>query len=212
MNWMLRDDVHAAAVGRDLVILDLASDSYACLRDAGAEGDDFARRVDRLSAAAQRTLTEAGLLVPGMSPGAPPPTAIAKRPLPALSSSSSDLRLLLDAAFAQLDLRSAGPDPSVAVLVARATAGVKTGEADPALVFRTADQFRRLAPWLPGRRACLQRAALLRRLLQCRGLSASWMFGVRTWPFRAHCWLQIADVCLTDDPDHLRPYTPILVC
>lgn len=213
MEWMLRDDVHAAAVGRDLVLLDLGSDAYACLRDAGPEGGDFARRLDRLTGAARQTLIDSGFVARRATsqPRFPPPTT-ATRPLPVLRSSASDFSALFDAMCAQIDLRGAGPDPSVAALIACAIGVVPSGRTDPKAAIQIADQFRRVSPWLPGQRACLQRAALLRRLLRRRGLAADWVFGVRTWPFRAHCWLQLDDVCLTDDPDHLRPYTPILAC
>ena len=40
--------------------------------------------------------------------------------------------------------------------------------------------------------------------------AAVWVFGVRTWPFSAHCWLQIGDAVLDDDPERVGIYPPIL--
>jgi hypothetical protein len=37
------------------------------------------------------------------------------------------------------------------------------------------------------------------------------VFGVRTWPFHAHCWLQCDDVVLDDQADRVAAYAPILV-
>ena len=37
-----------------------------------------------------------------------------------------------------------------------------------------------------------------------------WVFGVRTYPFMAHCWLQIDAEVLNDDPDALVGYRQIL--
>lgn len=36
-----------------------------------------------------------------------------------------------------------------------------------------------------------------------------WVFGVRTWPFAAHCWIQIGDLVVGDVLDRVRGYTPI---
>ena len=51
----------------------------------------------------------------------------------------------------------------------------------------------------------------LRAALRRHGHDARWVFGVRTWPFRAHCWLQRGEVVLDDDLETLVPLTPILV-
>ncbi|WP_312062938.1 lasso peptide biosynthesis B2 protein [Brevundimonas sp.] len=48
------------------------------------------------------------------------------------------------------------------------------------------------------------------RVLASRGRGATWVFGVRTWPFSAHCWLQVGDVLLDDDLDRVALYTPIM--
>ena len=68
-----------------------------------------------------------------------------------------------------------------------------------------------LLPWLPFQGQCLHRAFMLRRLLARRGLSVHWVFGVRTWPFMAHCWLQAGDTLVADDLDRVLGFTPILV-
>lgn len=70
--------------------------------------------------------------------------------------------------------------------------------------------FDRWMPWIPGQGQCLYRAYLLRAFLASRGRGSTWVFGVRTWPFSAHCWLQIGDVLLDDDPDRVALYAPIM--
>jgi hypothetical protein len=70
--------------------------------------------------------------------------------------------------------------------------------------------FRRLAPWLPLDGLCLYRSHLLRTYLVALGHSVDWMFGVRTWPFRAHCWLQAGDVALDDEAERVSAYHPIM--
>lgn len=211
MPWRYRQGVHAAAVGRDLVLLDLVEDAYFCVPDAGQPGDSFHLDPGELEANAQGLLRDAGLIVPGLRQGsAPPLPSKATRDLTVDMSRPLPVNDILSVLAARADLRRAGPDPTVSALLA--AAGSRSEQVqDEALVFRLATAFDRLTPWLPGSLLCLQRAALLRRMLTRHHQSADWVFGVRTWPFRAHCWLQFDGVCLTDDAERLRAYTPILV-
>ena len=54
------------------------------------------------------------------------------------------------------------------------------------------------------------RSYMLLRFLQRGGCDANWMIGVRTWPFEAHCWLQLEDVALDDRSERLVRFQPIL--
>jgi hypothetical protein len=83
--------------------------------------------------------------------------------------------------------------------------------ASPEAAARRSALFTRWAPWIPFQGACLYRAFFLLNFLRREGLGAHWVFGVRTWPFGAHCWLQAGDLVLDDDLDRVRRYTPILV-
>ena len=78
-------------------------------------------------------------------------------------------------------------------------------------VVRLAAIFQKLSPWLPMTGKCLVRSFVLRRFLQRSGVDADWVFGVRTWPFSAHCWLQLGDRALDDHAERLDASTPILV-
>jgi hypothetical protein len=72
------------------------------------------------------------------------------------------------------------------------------------------DRFHRWIPYAPVSGKCLLRSFLLLRLLRRAGLQATWVFGVRTWPFHAHCWLQCGDMVLDDTADRIAAYAPIL--
>jgi hypothetical protein len=74
-----------------------------------------------------------------------------------------------------------------------------------------ADAFARMAVWVPVSRKCLIRSLLLLLFLARAGAKADWVFGVRTWPFGAHCWVQSGETCLDDEPERLAGYHPILV-
>ncbi len=60
------------------------------------------------------------------------------------------------------------------------------------------------------RDACLLDSLALLRFLAANGVYAEWVFGVRTAPFRAHCWVQHGAVVFNDRPDRVRQYSPIL--
>jgi hypothetical protein len=70
--------------------------------------------------------------------------------------------------------------------------------------------FAQLAPWVPAQGECLFRSFMLLAFLRAAGLDATWVFGVRTWPFQAHCWLQAGDVVLDDAVERVSTFTPIL--
>ncbi|MNI64878.1 hypothetical protein D3C73_1203480 [compost metagenome] len=80
----------------------------------------------------------------------------------------------------------------------------------PSKIAATAAAFHTALPWAPSPGQCLKRTFTLRRLLAREGIVTDWVFGVRTWPFLAHCWLQIDDVLLADDLDRVRGFSPIL--
>jgi hypothetical protein len=68
-----------------------------------------------------------------------------------------------------------------------------------------------LRPWLFGaRNACLFDSLVLVEFLARHGLFATWVFGVETGPFSAHCWVQEGTTVFNDTPEHVRRYTPIL--
>jgi hypothetical protein len=58
--------------------------------------------------------------------------------------------------------------------------------------------------------ACLFDALSLTNFLARYGIFATWVFGVQTGPFAAHCWVQHDDVVLNDTPENVRRYAPIL--
>lgn len=214
-----RADVHLAAIDRDLVVLDLGTDAYFCLPDAVTRRDGSP--LSRLSRLARQTLADAGLLDPSDSVSGPAsplpafplhPPVRDLRDLPAIRPSPGDT---ITAGLALFDLARLGPDPTTARLLSLATpergAPLEATSSVRSDVVRAARVFADLLPWLPFEGACLRRSALLLAFLRRRGLAARWVFGVRVWPFRAHCWVQIDDLCLNDDVERLRAYTPILV-
>jgi hypothetical protein len=73
------------------------------------------------------------------------------------------------------------------------------------------DAFHRWSPYAPVSGKCLLRAFMLRRFLIRNGHNAHWVFGVTTWPFSAHCWLQCGTVALDEYAERTAAYTPIMI-
>jgi hypothetical protein len=79
-----------------------------------------------------------------------------------------------------------------------------------AAMIEAVNAFQDALVWVPRPGECLFRSFTLLRHLRREGFDARWVFGVRTWPFHAHCWLQAGDTVLEDTLDRLLPFTPIL--
>jgi len=72
--------------------------------------------------------------------------------------------------------------------------------------------FYQLRPFLfSARNACLFDSLTLLLFLRRLRLFPQWIFGVRTGPFAAHCWLQHEHTVLNDTVDNVRSYTPIML-
>jgi hypothetical protein len=207
--------VHAVALGDDIVVLDSAADSYLCLPDGAsliALGRD-GRTLTPADDAVADALIAAGLAQGGApaQPGSGPPPALPTQGLPDAGRLAVGWRDALTLAACVLDvLVHYRGRPFAAILAfagaGRARARRRVARAD---VVTLAQRFQVAAVWLPIPRKCLARSFALLRFLQRSGHDARWVFGVRTWPFGAHCWLQVGDVVLDDLPERLVQYRPI---
>jgi hypothetical protein len=84
--------------------------------------------------------------------------------------------------------------------------------ADPARLRRLVGAFTRLRPlFYTLRSACLLDSLTMVHFLGAEGIHPEWVFGVKTEPFDAHCWVQQGEAVLNDAPDRVRQYSPILV-
>jgi hypothetical protein len=91
-------------------------------------------------------------------------------------------------------------------------AGRELREADPVRLRALVSAFTRLRPlFYTLRSACLLDSLTMVHFLGAEGIHPNWVFGVKTEPFDAHCWVQDGEVVLNDAPDRVRQYSPILV-
>lgn len=210
--WRLAAGIHAAAVGEDVVFLSVPFDRYQCLPSAAQllelTPGDAAVEVRRPELAA--ALFSAGLISRGPS--------LPRRAVPPLPSASlsegpfGPLRGhdLASMARCSLDLATAYRGRPLSELLA--TVGLSRARRGPpsAHLADVVSAFHSWLPWAPLPGKCLLRSFMLLRLLHRRGLDADWVFGVRTSPFAAHCWLQAGGTALEEHPDRLTGFTPIL--
>lgn len=211
MTRHLSPTTYLAEIGDDLVVLDAAQNAYFCLPAAASSVRTGPHGVTFGDPDLAAEFEAARFLADTPHPArrsAPSPT----RDLGLRVADRLRLRdaLLILAAWATMLVSYHARDFHRLVTTARRRRGsvreVLTGE-----MIDLVAAFERLLPWLPFQGVCLYRSFLLLRVLRWRGYDARWVFGVRTWPFGAHCWLQVEDVVLDDTADRLAGYTAIMV-
>lgn len=212
MTFSLAPHVHAAVIGGDVVLLDVDGDEYYCVRDGvlalGLAAD--LRALEPRDGTVGEALVEDGLAVLGPSSGPTRrPLEAPDQDLPARAAEPVSARDLAALCGALWDFAAHYRGQSFADILAYVD-GDRANLA-PAETLRLASVFARAAPWLPIPRQCLIRSFVLLRFLQRSGADAQWVLGVRTWPFAAHCWLQLGRIVLDDSADRLAVYQPILV-
>lgn len=210
MTAYLKDGVHAAILSEDAVLLDVKGDAYHCLPGAGPALAQAAYGGPLKSGPVLNGLRHAGLTQDGLPRtvvALPPPasTTVIHQPRPKLPSVAD----LLAARRALNGLRRARRRGGLSAYLDLAARDGPLAR-DPGATATAARLFWDLLAWAPATGECLQRSAALIAFLRARGLAADWVFGVRLWPFAAHCWVQLDDVCLNDDVDHLKVFTPIM--
>lgn len=208
MSLYLKPDVHAAVIGDSAVLLDVYGDRYLCLPQGGAALRRLPSGATEVFGQAEAlALADDGLLTTVQPSGLRP---IPDKPLRTIIHEPANVRPgdLLRALGAALEQRAIRPGAGIAAYLSDASSDSPLGE--PGDVAQAAAAFWRLSPWLPVEGECLVRSSLLMRFLRRRGLRADWVFAVRLYPFMAHCWVQIGDVCLNDDVERLAAYTPLL--
>lgn len=212
----LRADVHAVAIDDDAVFLDVARDSYLCIPNVADHLllDEDRRVLGVSDAGLAQDLRDAGLVCDHVTP-----PALWRAIAPATTSAMTGpfepprWRDALDGAAAMADLARAYWRQPLARFVAWAAAGATEAGYDPPSqpMLEVVAGFHRWSPYAPAPGKCLLRSFMLLRRLRREGHDARWVFGVRTWPFRAHCWLQAGDMVLDDEVEALVPLTPIMV-
>lgn len=202
--------LHIVGLRDDVVILDVGADRYSCL----VGGRDWLTPVGSGAVSADddvlQELQSAGLLA--SDPGAPTCRAPVVPRGELIAAEYPGRIKCLDTMVRTLAATAAFRNQSLAQLVS--DAGPRSGRParlDCQRLSARVSAYRAVLPFIPFEGLCLQRAYQLRRILASDGQRVDWVFGVKTWPFFAHCWLQVDDLVIGDRFDRVRSFTPIAV-
>lgn len=211
MTSYLSPKIHLAVIGADVVVLDTRQNAYFCLPDAAAGLSVGSDGVVFDDPGLTQDFEQAGFLSPAPSLRADPPS-LPSRDLAlrvAQRVATRDILLILAGWATMAFSYHVLPFDRLLAQACRRRQAELASDVTEDLKGLVAS-FEKILPWLPFQGVCLYRAFLLLRILRWRGHDARWMFGVRTWPFQAHCWLQVGDTVLDDTADRLAGFAPIL--
>ncbi len=213
MDRFLRPNLFAARAGRDLVLLDVELGRYDLL-PGGGEGARIAACARRLlinDRELEAALADAGCFVDEAAfapspdlPPRPPRSVLGCDVRPSFAES-----LHFAVGWSAMLGRYYGQD--LPALIRQSAPRARRLDAPTAeAAQRLAQAYHQLSPWAPFAGDCVFRCFMLLRALRAEGAEGvRWVFGVRTWPFYAHCWLQQGETTLTDHAEPLVSFTPI---
>jgi hypothetical protein len=219
---LLTKHVHIAHVGRHTVFLDLQNDQYLCVhterlqsivnspRDAESPNDPLYEELVQRQLLTQEA-SEGKAIAPA---GAPKPVRDlppAYGPAVIRSSPWMILRMLKYGYGADRLLKRADLSSAITQLLEKkrqimAKKDLTTNHSEAWL--RSALRARY---YYPADRICLRDSHMLMHVLLDHGIDATWVYGVTTDPFSAHCWVQIGDLVVNDTAEQAQRYTPIMV-
>ena len=210
MYAMLRSGLHYCQFDSGFVLFDLSADRYFLLTDQSAE--QFGRVLSGGGTSAdEHHLRDLGLLADDET-GKPAPVILpplAARSLvdepTAKASMATTIFCIWEQRRARRDLQNKSLSDIVTGL-GRRSDRLAPSSADDCREIAAA--FVRAKRYMSSDDQCLVRGIAMARMLGCRGVAASLVFGV-TMPFAAHSWVQVGDTVLTDSLDMVLHYRPI---
>jgi hypothetical protein len=230
-SYFLSPHVHLCVAGKQVVLLDLERDKYLSMARAHPIGrwvsgwpvdsiapNEGASDVENPLLA---KMIAQGLLVKDASAGKQASPAVAEPPKRAMveydlnSRPRTTLAQLYRVCIAYTTAKWALKRRPIKEVVQAARLRKKRGSTstpDAATVRPLVTSFVHLRPLLyTAKDACLLDSLALVNFLSGYGVFPEWVFGVKTDPFFAHCWVQQGDFVFNDTPDYVRGFSPILV-
>ena len=234
--FLLASHVYPCVSGQHVILMDLERDKYVAVMPAQrlarwvrgwpvgeVPASDAPGDADGSADALVSQLLAHGMLVTDPHLGKPAVPVSTTRPQRSLVEFDLDARPKTNAAQlwrfggsclqAQLSLKLR-PIQSIvdAMRDRKARLAARRQDVDPVRLRTVVTAFTRLRPlFYTLRGSCLLDSLTLMHFLGAEGIHPDWVFGVKTEPFDAHCWVQHDEVVLNDVPDRVRQYSPILV-
>lgn len=234
-RYALAPDVFVCVADDDLVFLDLPGDRYLALQREDAAGlrslvhgwPAIPDRTDEASASGEArslaaALRDRGVLTEHISRGKDATPISVTAPTEELTSDVIGKRpatRILDAvliAKACMTGKWLKRNRSIEQIVARMRnrrqrAGVAGRELDRNTAQRLLFHYGSLRTFfISTHNACILECIVLLELFAHYGIYPEWLFGVKTRPFIAHCWLQHEQLVLNDTMDRVSGYRPIM--
>jgi len=239
-SYFLSPHVHLCVAGKQVVLLDLERDKYLALSQSHPVGrrvrgwpvaasavDIAAAQVDVEAALETESrllekMLGQRLLVTDPAVGKVAAPLVADRPKVALvepqlhgrprATGGQFWNLLGAHLAARWSLKRRPIKEVVQAVRLRKKRGSSAGTVDLDKVRTLVAAFLYLRPlFYTAREACLLDSLTLIRFLAGYGVFPDWVFGVKTEPFYAHCWVQQGDRVFNDSPEYLGEFAPILV-
>ena len=214
MGWKLAPGVGYCDAGGDLIFLDVRRDRYLQLR--GERRAAFERLCAREpnDSDAMEGLIDTGLFSRSEVATAITPLEV-EIPTSDLATAPIPRTPLASIAVAAWSLNWARkallPGRLAATLDGLAAAKrARSGDPDDLGLAALASTYGEARRWVPIPPRCLVDALALYRLSLRRGLTPTLVFGVRSNPFAAHCWLQSHSAVLTGTAEEANNYCPVL--
>jgi hypothetical protein len=237
MRYALAEHVFVCLNGEHLVLLDVKEDRYWALEASKTAGlgsivggwpvpeGCSAGNADAPSeetGAVIEVLRGRGLLAESVPPGKDATPVRADLPVSELaietelspsSRAGGWFAFLAASALAKLALRTWPFERVVRrVKQRKQTVGSRCEVLDTELARKLVESFARYRVFLfSSKDECLYDSLALLEFVARYGIYPDWVFGVRTRPFAAHCWVQHGGVVFNDTVEHVTGYTPIMV-
>jgi hypothetical protein len=216
-GYRLRDGLSFCRIGERSLFLDLVADRYFCLSAPLGRAFSALCEAEATDPALASILVEMGIII--ASHDAPSPSPCASRSWMATGKSDPDARpsiasIAMALARRTLWSRRVRRRPlaqNVHYLERQKQKDARTGPPPSAAIARIEGAYRRAALIVPTRNRCLATSMALMSALMAQGARADLVLGVKLDPFQAHCWVELDGAVIGDEPDLLRPFTPILV-
>ena len=215
-GYTLRDGLSFCRTEGQTIFLDLNVDRYFGLRPALDQAFGSLIDADRIDDRQSDALLEAGIIIRSPVSDRPAPCphthpSEARLPMektcvsPALVASALTRRLWWRARLRQLPFAR-----NIRAIEQRKHSA--TPQAAPTDRLARLDQaYRRAAMILSARDQCLPNALSLASWLIALGIRPDLVLGVKLNPFQAHSWVEVDGIVIADDPDQIRPFTPIRI-
>jgi hypothetical protein len=206
------DHVRAAADMGGIVFLDTQADRYFCTPHCAPSG---ARDLLALSGASLPLGPDqaAGLLKSGLiTPKCSAATKVAPRVQSAINAGRKEARVrdLPGVLHACFGARRQLQKPFARLLDLRETQDACDSECVKH-IGALLSSFEAWRIYDPQSRICLFDSIALRFFLRRRGIASRIVFGVKTRPFEAHCWVQRGNQIINERLERARSFQPILI-